>query len=241
MLVGRDKMKKILKIFFLIFIITVTIIPFAPSNIFANGEDSYDHQIVAGSAGENTTINFLGTGYLGYYKIVTLYNNNSPDQIDYSFTIDQDNPWDLEMTNALPAGNYHYKLLISDDYDIINGEMIAYPVFLLNERHDFTISIRKDNKQTDVISPPIWVRDHEMTCYQVWINEDNNFEFVFFWEYANNNWVKIYDMAGNEVFSIDMEKGNARFEADLPDGIYTVKTFHNGFETPIQEFLIGKP
>jgi len=89
--------------------------------------------------------------------------------------------------------------------------------------------------------PEVWVRDHEMTCYQVWINEDDNFEFVFWWEYANNNWVKIYDMAGNEVFSIDIPYGAANFITGLPDGIYTVKTFHNGFETPIQEFLIGKP
>jgi hypothetical protein len=47
-------------------------------------------------------------------------------------------------------------------------------------------------------------------------------------------------MDGNEVFVIDMEKGNARFEASLSAGMYTVKTFHNGFEIPIQEFLIGK-
>ncbi|MBN1299460.1 MAG: T9SS type A sorting domain-containing protein [Actinobacteria bacterium] len=67
------------------------------------------------------------------------------------------------------------------------------------------------------------------------------FHYLTCWEYASNNWVKIYDMDGVEVFSIDMEKGNARFEADLPDGMYTVKTFHNGFETPIQEFLIGRP
>jgi len=96
-----------------------------------------------------------------------------------------------------------------------------------------------DTSATEALE--LWVRDAEMTCYQVWINEDNNFEFVFWWEYKNNNWVKIYDMAGNEVFSIDMEKGKARFEADLPDGFYTVKTFHDGFETPIQEFIIGKP
>ena len=89
--------------------------------------------------------------------------------------------------------------------------------------------------------PAPWVRDREMTCYQVWVNEEENFEFVFFWEYANNNWIKIYDITSTEVFSIDMKYGNARFEADLPDGFYTVKTFHNGFETPIQEFLIGKP
>ena len=48
-------------------------------------------------------------------------------------------------------------------------------------------------------------------------------------------------MAGNEVFSIDMLHGDAKFEADLPDGMYMVKTFHDGFKKPIQEFLIGKP
>jgi len=89
--------------------------------------------------------------------------------------------------------------------------------------------------------PAPWVRNVQMTCYQVWINEDNEFEFVFWWEYKNNNWVKIYDMAGIEVFSIDMKYGNAKFTADLPDGMYTVKTFHTDLETPIQEFVIGKP
>jgi hypothetical protein len=96
-------------------------------------------------------------------------------------------------------------------------------------------------EETKEEEPVIWQRNHEMTCYQVWVNEDNDFEFVFWWEYKNNNWVKIYDMEGAEVFSIDMEKGNAHFKADLPDGMYTVKTFHNGFETPMQEFVIGKP
>lgn len=87
----------------------------------------------------------------------------------------------------------------------------------------------------------VWVRDHPMTCYQVWVNKDNNFEFVFWWEYKSNNWVKIYDMAGKEVFSIDMPYGDAHFIANLPDGMYTVKTFHDGFEKPIQKFVIGKP
>ncbi len=90
-------------------------------------------------------------------------------------------------------------------------------------------------------SEPEPERTMPLTCYQVWINDDNCFEFVFWWEYADNNWVKIYDMAGNEVFSIDMTYGKANFEACLPDGMYTVKTFHNGFEKPIQEFIIGKP
>ena len=95
----------------------------------------------------------------------------------------------------------------------------------------------KDCEDVDASS----ARPMEMTCSNVWINEANNFEFVFLYEYANNNWVKIYDMAGVEVFSIDMPHGKASFVADLPDGMYTVKTFHDGMATPIQEFIIGKP
>ena len=107
----------------------------------------------------------------------------------------------------------------------------------------FSITPEEGSTNNEVAEEPVevWERNHEMTCYQVWINEDNNFEFVFWWEYANNNWVKIYDMAGNEVFSINMLYGAANFITGLPDGMYTAKTFHNGFETPIQEFLIGKP
>lgn len=88
--------------------------------------------------------------------------------------------------------------------------------------------------------PAAWVRDRSMTCYHVWINEDNAFEFVFWWEYKNNNWVKIYDMESNEVFSIDMPYRAANFTADLPDGMYTVKTFHKE-GVMLQEFIIGKP
>ncbi|MCJ7472988.1 MAG: T9SS type A sorting domain-containing protein [Actinobacteria bacterium] len=86
----------------------------------------------------------------------------------------------------------------------------------------------------------VWVRNHEMTCYQVWINEDNNFEFVFWWEYANNNHVQIYDMAGNLVWETDFSKGQSHFVAELPDGMYTVKTFHE-YGHILQEFVIGKP
>ncbi len=80
-----------------------------------------------------------------------------------------------------------------------------------------------------------------MTCWQVYINEDNNFEFIFWWEYYNNNWVKIYDMEGNLVYEVDFPLGKPTFEVSLPDGMYTVRTFHDDMESPIQEFIIGKP
>jgi len=48
-------------------------------------------------------------------------------------------------------------------------------------------------------------------------------------------------MENKLVYELDFPNGTPRFEVDLPDGMYTVKTFHDNFETPIQEFIIGKP
>ena len=89
--------------------------------------------------------------------------------------------------------------------------------------------------------PEPWVRgDRDMVCYQVWVNDDGCFELAFWWEYADNNWVKIYDMEGNMVWETDMPYGEAEIEVCLPDGMYLVKTFHDQPE-PLQEFYIGKP
>jgi hypothetical protein len=102
------------------------------------------------------------------------------------------------------------------------------------------ISLKAPSSTQQAEEPQVWVRDREMQCWQVWINDDNAFEFVFVWEYANNNHVQIYDMAGNLVWEIDFPKGQAHFTADLPDGMYTVKTFHEAGHI-LQEFVIGKP
>jgi hypothetical protein len=88
--------------------------------------------------------------------------------------------------------------------------------------------------------PQVWVRDHEMECFKVWVNEDNNFEFVFWWEYKDNNHVQIFNMDGILVWETDFEKGEPHFIAELPDGMYTVKTFHEAGHI-LQEFVIGKP
>jgi hypothetical protein len=85
-----------------------------------------------------------------------------------------------------------------------------------------------------------WVRTQEMTCKQVWVNEDNKFQFSFIYPYADNNWVRIYDMAGNMVYEIDMPYDNPNIIVDLPNGTYTVKTFTAGSPEPIQTFVIGK-
>ena len=88
---------------------------------------------------------------------------------------------------------------------------------------------------------PVWVRTMPFTCYRVWINENNNFEFIFWYLYKSNNWVRIYDMEGNMVFEVDMPYHDPNLIVDLPDGMYTVKTFNDDPETPLQEFIIGKP
>ena len=87
--------------------------------------------------------------------------------------------------------------------------------------------------------PQIWVRTMPMTCWRVWINGDNNFQFVFWYPYKNNNWVRIYDMEGNLVFETDMTVHDPNLIVDLPDGMYMVKPFHGLL--PLQEFMIGKP
>ncbi len=84
-----------------------------------------------------------------------------------------------------------------------------------------------------------WVRTMPMTCWQVWINEDNDFQFIFWYPYKDNNWVRIYDMEDNMVYEVDLPLNDPNLIVDLPDGFYMVKTFHH--DTMLQEFLIGKP
>jgi hypothetical protein len=84
------------------------------------------------------------------------------------------------------------------------------------------------------------IRTSELVCQRVWVNEKGNFQFVFWYAYRDNNWVKIYDMSGKEVYSINMPYDNPQFEVSLPDGMYTVKTFSIDQVTPIQTFIIGK-
>ena len=91
-------------------------------------------------------------------------------------------------------------------------------------------------------APEPWVRgDRNMMCSKVWVNNDGCFELVFIYEYADNNHVMIYDMEGNLVYETNMEYQDAHIEVCLPDGMYTVKTYHDDFSEPLQEFIIGKP
>ena len=48
-------------------------------------------------------------------------------------------------------------------------------------------------------------------------------------------------MEGNMVYEVDMSVHDPNIIVDLPDGMYMVKTFNDDPNTPLQEFLIGKP
>jgi len=79
-----------------------------------------------------------------------------------------------------------------------------------------------------------------MTCRQVFINEDDMFEFIFWYPYKSNNWVRIYDMEDNLVAEMEVLLNDPRLVVDLSDGMYTVRTYWLSPD-PIQEFIIGKP
>jgi len=87
--------------------------------------------------------------------------------------------------------------------------------------------------------PETWVRPMPMTVWQVFINEDNDFQFIFWYPYKDNNWVRIYDMKDNMVYETDLPINDPNLIVDLPDGFYMVRTYHH--DTLLQEFLIGKP
>jgi hypothetical protein len=150
--------------------------------------------------------------------------------------IGQDDPDGKIYENPLSDGGY-----------IAIFKVDAYPVFYGASIEQFTVGKGCPSDKTkgkvieSVTEPQPWVRgDRSMVCYQVWVNDNDCFEFVFFYEYADNNHVFIYDEGGNEVFSIDMPYGDASFEACLADGTYTVKTFHDDMSEPLQEFVIAK-
>jgi len=84
------------------------------------------------------------------------------------------------------------------------------------------------------------IRTREITCFLAEITEDNMFRLAFIYPYRDNNWVRIYDMGGNMVYEVDMPYDNPIIIVVLPDGMYTVKTFHDQPE-PLQTFVIGKP
>ena len=124
--------------------------------------------------------------------------------INYGKAIDNfpiDGNWysdSFSVTSATSYENIRISFIVS-----LNGRAYFDNISLTYDDGSSTTKPPSEEAEEEVVIKPS-VRTHAMTCCDVWINQDNDFEFIFYWEYRDNNWVKIYDMAGNEVFSIDL-------------------------------------
>ena len=141
------------------------------------------------------------------------------------------------VTNTGSLDSYPWQH--SESYSLDEGLYVAYVVTDIIGFTDYEMFEITGCRGTDG-EGKAWVRNMPMTCWQVFINEDDMFEFIFWYPYKNNNWVRIYDMEDNLVAEMEVLLDDPRIVADLPDGMYTVRTYWLSPD-PIQEFIIGKP
>jgi hypothetical protein len=200
-----------------------------------NGPIYYGHLVSITSQGESDWINFyfknLGGLWIGAYQTGSDEPSGGWQWVtgeEWSFTNwrpgepnDSDGVEDYGELRSSNGGDWND----NNNDAVLSGYIVEYEI--------------KPAAHAPYVEP-VWIRDSEMKCKQVWINEGNMFQFSFIYPYADNNWVRIYDMSGNVVYEIDMPWDNPNIIVDLPDGMYTVKTFHDQI-APIQEFIIGKP
>jgi hypothetical protein len=253
-------MKKRLAIFSALTVIIVSVFFLFPVQIFAQpsdmpmgdpGEGFVHLSVNPGAAGEDTEftlrfdeplikadsitldyyfalLKFSGTwdelmnktdpeDYIVYDKMGTAH---PPDKIEISRDLSEGHYFGFLISLPFTADNVTNKLALQDGNEFSNWDKVKF-------------SIEEEKEEG-------FIRTMPMTCYQVWVNSDNKFEMVFWYPYRDNNWVKIYDMSGKEVYSVDMPLDDPHIIVDLPNGMYTVKTFNDDPSTPIQTFIIGK-
>ena len=159
-----------------------------------------------------------------------------------------DRGWGLAGASVNPSDNIslEFYLTDTDDNEVDTAVILDNFQFTTNSVSEGVVwqssASKPKPKPKPIVAPvvaPVWVRTGPMECANVWVNQNGNFQFVFWYPYRDNNWVRIYDASGKEVYSIDMPLDNPQFEVSLPDGIYTVKTFNDQPE-PLQTFIIGK-
>lgn len=202
--------------------------------------DIYDSQIT------NNVAVAIGGGIYNSHGLVTIHNscisgNSAPicsgiyDLIPNLTINAQNNYWG---SSSGPGGGIadlgNPTIFANGSGDEVFGDVYFYPWLASDPFASAASTVEA------TVEEPVWVRTMPMTCYRVWINEDNKFQFIFWYPYRDNNWVKIYDMGGKLVYEIDMPYDNPNLIVDLPNGMYTVKTFTAGSTEPIQTFVIGK-
>ena len=216
-----------------VFIVAALILLLPTSAIEANGPPSCD-----------LTINITPQAFPGWWDLhygITAENLPISQNLKAVLFIVRPGGWTITYTQSFSTADGTY----NDTYDFGISETGTYTNTLTftNEAGDI---IYCQDFLTFVLPPPepepeVWVRTMPMTCWQVWINENNNFEFIFWYPYKDNNWVRIYDMEGNMVYEVDVPLEDPHIIVDLPDGMYAVKVFWLDPEKPTQEFIIGKP
>jgi hypothetical protein len=240
-----------------------------PGNLVKNGDfsDGFNHwNAVYGTASVINGAAYLGPGSEAY--IEQYYFNTSNKNLKFSFDVkpmDYGSSGGMEagfwiLKNGVELGEpyYYYEypyfsldawhsdsFKIRDLWHYVYGTNIPDfdQIGIWVETYDGAIAYFDNIKLVAPEKEAVeegFIRTMPMTCYQVWVNSDNKFEFVFWYPYRDNNWVKIYDMSGKEVYSVDMPLDDPHIIVDLPNGMYTVKTFNDDPATPIQIFVIGK-
>ena len=172
--------------------------------------------------------------FLVYGTIPTGDGGELTETSEGLFLIDS-SPWSTSVQVTLQAGHYIAVVFpIVPDSDSETDESDD------GGENPENFLIKEFNVSDGVSGGEVpWVRTMDMTCYRVWINENDNFQFLFWYPYRDNNRVRIYDSSGKLVFETDMPYDDPNLIVSLPDGIYTVKTFHDHPE-PLQTFTIGK-
>jgi hypothetical protein len=257
-------MKRKLPILAVIAAVIVSLIMLIPSQVFAaNGslpsEEPDEDLIITVNKGNSDTPTKIkvcatdapeGEWYYEFFVLKypgTIEDLNSEPNPEDFIVYDADGIFYIEEEGGSDCHSYsvqlgegHYFAMVfvfNDELDGIShssaGVAQNFVELVAWNYNGFTI---KDTEPEE----EVWMRDNDFQCWQVWINEQNQFEFVFVWEYANNNHVQILDQAGNIVFYIDLPKGDCHFVADLPDGTYTVQNYHE-YGHILREFVISKP
>ena len=171
----------------------------------------------------------INTYFNQYYVKIALYNGST----ELGFLIDESNEsitsWTEVTHDVLSELQIKYP---SVDFSTTGKVKIYFGVNHTDAQpasSDFDdLSLTYEEKSISTVkteSKPAWVRPMPMTCWQVWINEDNDFQFIFWYPYKDKNWVRIYDMEDNMVFEVDVPEYDPNLIVDLPDGMYTVKTY----------------
>jgi len=256
-------MRKRLAILSVLTVIIVGVLFLFPVQIFAQpmigdpGEGYVQLSVDPGAAGEDTefTLKFdepsatvavsqFDNVTLDYYFAIFKFNGtweelmnkaDPEDFIIYDKMGIAHPPDKIEISRDLSEGHYFGFLEAGGALDLVENATTAQ---VLADGEDYSnwdkvkFSIEEEKEE-------VFTRTMPMTCYQVWVNSDNKFEMVFWYPYRDNNWVKIYDMSGKEVYSVDMPLDDPHIIVDLPNGMYTVKTFNDQTE-PLQTFIIGK-